>query len=52
MFKEWLPADHTTLVPNPNYWGGKPKISELVFKPVPEAERSRDHAGEWAGRRR
>ncbi|MDD3599078.1 MAG: glutathione ABC transporter substrate-binding protein [Firmicutes bacterium] len=36
MFKEWLPADHTTLVPNPNYWGGKPKISELVFKPVPE----------------
>ena len=36
MFKEWLPADHTTLVPNPNYWGGKPKVSELVFKPVPE----------------
>ena len=33
--QEWL-ADHTTLVPNPNYWGGKPKISELVSKPVPE----------------
>jgi len=36
MFKEWQPADHTTLVANPNYWGGKPKVSELVFKPTPE----------------
>ncbi len=36
LFKEWMPADHTTMTANPNYWGGKPKISELVFKPVSE----------------
>lgn len=36
VFKEWVSGDHTTLVRNNNYWGMKPKVGELVFKPVPE----------------
>jgi len=24
--------DHATLVPNPNYWGGPPKIQQLIFE--------------------
>lgn len=36
VFKEWMAADHTTLTPFKEYWGGAPKASELVFKPVTE----------------
>lgn len=36
IFKEWKPNDHVTLEANPNYWGGKPAIQTLTFKPVPE----------------
>ncbi len=36
VFKEWVPDDHVTLEANPNYWGGKPAINTLVFKPIPE----------------
>lgn len=35
-FKEWVPDDHVTLVANEDYWGGKPEIETLVFKPIPE----------------
>lgn len=36
-FKEWIPADRYSLVANENYWGGAPKIDELVFRQIPEA---------------
>lgn len=32
MVKEWVRGDHLTLVPNPNYWGDKPKTSTVIFK--------------------
>ncbi|MDI6824333.1 MAG: glutathione ABC transporter substrate-binding protein [Bacillota bacterium] len=35
-FKEWAPGDHITLVRNEEYWGTKPKLDELVFRPIPE----------------
>ncbi len=37
MMVEWIPDDHVTLKANPNYWGGKPAIETLIFKPIPEA---------------
>ncbi len=33
---EWKKDDHATLVANPNYWGGRPKIERVTFKVVPE----------------
>lgn len=36
IFKEWVAGDHTTLVRNEKYWGVKPGVREVVFKPVPE----------------
>ena len=32
MVKEWVRGDHLTLVPNPNYWGDKPKTGTIIFK--------------------
>jgi ABC-type transport system substrate-binding protein len=32
MVKEWVRGDHLTLVPNPNYWGDKPKTGTVIFK--------------------
>ncbi len=37
MLKEWVPDDHITLAANPNYWGGAPKLKNLVFRVVKEA---------------
>lgn len=37
MMVEWIPDDHVTLKANPNYWGGKPAIENVIFKPIPEA---------------
>ncbi len=37
VFKEWVHDDHITVNLNPNYWGPKPRIETLVFRPVPEA---------------
>ncbi len=34
---EWVKDDHVTLQANPTYWAGKPKLSKVTFKPVPEA---------------
>jgi len=28
---EIVSKDHTTLVPNPNYWGGAPKLQQLIY---------------------
>ncbi|HEW92005.1 MAG TPA: glutathione ABC transporter substrate-binding protein [Thermotogaceae bacterium] len=37
-FVEWIKGDHIKLAANENYWKGKPKIDEIVFKIVPEDE--------------
>jgi len=36
-FSEWVKDDHVTLVANPNYWGGAPKIQQWIMKIVPNA---------------
>jgi len=36
-FVEWVPNDHITLDANPDYWRGKPKVSRIIYKIVPEA---------------
>ncbi len=36
MVKEWVAGDHMTLVPNPNYWQGTPKLSQINIKFVPD----------------
>jgi len=33
-FVEWVPDQRVVLEANKEYWGGEPKISQLVFKPV------------------
>lgn len=35
-FKEWVRGDRLVLVKNPDYWGKKPYVNEVIFKPVPE----------------
>ena len=32
---EWLHGDHITLVANPDYWRGPPKLKKIVFRFVP-----------------
>ncbi len=33
---EWVKDDHITLEANPDYWGPKPAIKTVVFRPIPE----------------
>src|SRR5689334_1302328 len=35
MVKEWVHQDHITLDANPDYWGGKPQIDEVVMRVIP-----------------
>lgn len=35
-FSEWTPNERVVLKANPDYWGGRPKIDQLVFRPIPE----------------
>lgn len=35
-FKEWTPGNQLVLEANPQYWGGKPGVKSVTFKPVPE----------------
>lgn len=34
--KEWIPGTSIVFEPNENYWGEKPKLNSITFKPVPE----------------
>lgn len=36
VFEEWVPGDRIVLKRNDNYWKGKPKVEEIIYKPVPE----------------
>jgi peptide/nickel transport system substrate-binding protein len=35
-YQEWARADHITLVANPLYWRGRPKLDKIVFKIIPD----------------
>ncbi|MCL4514259.1 MAG: ABC transporter substrate-binding protein [Firmicutes bacterium] len=35
-FVEWVRDDHVTLVANPDYWKGAPKVKKLVFRAIPD----------------
>ena len=35
-FVEWIPDQRVVFEANKEYWSGEPKISRLVFKPVPD----------------
>jgi peptide/nickel transport system substrate-binding protein len=35
-FVEWVRDDHIKLEANPDYWGKKPTIKTVIFRPVPE----------------
>lgn len=35
-FVEWVKDDHLLLEANEDYWGGKPAIEQIEFRPVPE----------------
>jgi peptide/nickel transport system substrate-binding protein len=37
-FVEWARADHITLVANPLYWRGTPKLKKIVFKIIPNRD--------------
>lgn len=36
-FSSMTQGQSLTLVPNPDYWGGAPKLDKLVLKPIPDA---------------
>ena len=35
-FQEFVSGDHTTVVPNPDYFGEKAKVDAVIFKQVPD----------------
>jgi len=35
-WKEYVSGDHVTLIANPDFWDGAPKISTLVYKVLPD----------------
>lgn len=36
IFKEWVTGDHLKVVRNPNYYLGKPKLAEIIYKIIPD----------------
>jgi len=32
---QWVRDDHVELVANPDYWGGRPKIDDIIFRAIP-----------------
>jgi peptide/nickel transport system substrate-binding protein len=37
-YVSWAPGTSLTLKANPNYWGGAPKIKEIVFRTIPDEQ--------------
>jgi peptide/nickel transport system substrate-binding protein len=35
-FEEWVPNERVVLRANDDYWGDRPKLDTLVFRPIPE----------------
>ena len=40
ILSEWSHQDHLTFKSNPNYWGAKPKLTEMTFKMITDANAS------------
>jgi peptide/nickel transport system substrate-binding protein len=38
VIKDWVAGDHMELVPNPNYYGNKPKLDQIFIKFLPDPE--------------
>jgi ABC-type transport system substrate-binding protein len=36
VLKEWVSGDRAVFVPNPHYWGAAPRVSSIIYKPIPE----------------
>ena len=37
-FVEWVPDQRIVLEANGDYWGGEPKIAQVIYKPVPDTQ--------------
>ncbi|HEY4200634.1 MAG TPA: ABC transporter substrate-binding protein [Devosiaceae bacterium] len=37
IYGNYVPGDRYELTPNPDYWGGAPKVDKLVIRQIPEA---------------
>ena len=48
VISEWVPGDHLTLLPNPYFYAGRPKLDRILIKFVPD---SRNRPGCLADRR-
>jgi len=35
-FVEWVEGDHITVAANDDYWGGRPKIDQAIFRVIPD----------------
>jgi peptide/nickel transport system substrate-binding protein len=35
-FVEWVEGDHITLAANEDYWGGRPKVDEILMRVIPD----------------
>ncbi|MFA5840084.1 MAG: peptide-binding protein [Candidatus Margulisiibacteriota bacterium] len=40
IFKEWVTGDHVTLLRNDNYYLGKPRLTQIIYKIIPDANAS------------
>jgi peptide/nickel transport system substrate-binding protein len=38
LFKEWVDGQRFVVTRNPNYWGPKPDVDEVIYRTIPEAE--------------
>ncbi|MEW6266202.1 MAG: ABC transporter substrate-binding protein [Thermodesulfobacteriota bacterium] len=36
VLKEWIPKEKIVLLKNENYWGEKPKLNQVLLRPIPE----------------
>ena len=36
-FVQWVKGQYVEVKANPTYWGGKPKVDEIIFQVIPEA---------------